>query len=124
MATARRLVVTGIEQEEIKLARAFAVAHGEKGVGEAAIIVSNASKLIGPDQTGSLSASYRPSVTKTRSAVYTPLIYAPVIEYGWPAHNIEPQKRIGTAFFDHLPEVEAAMLGAIERAHVEEGGGK
>ena len=40
--------------------------------------------------TGRLAASMRPRATARKASVVSTLVYAPIIEYGWPARGIEP----------------------------------
>jgi hypothetical protein len=40
-------------------------------------------------ETGKLASSFRPSGIRTKARAKSSLIYAPVINYGWHAHNIE-----------------------------------
>lgn len=44
-----------------------------------------------PRRTGRLASSQRDSATATEAVVSSNLVYAGVIHYGWPAHNIHPQ---------------------------------
>lgn len=39
--------------------------------------------------TGALAASMRPRATARKASVASALVYAPIIEYGWPARGIE-----------------------------------
>lgn len=118
------MTVEGIEEETRKLRAAAAVAHGEKGVGEAAGLVAAGARLIGPDRTGRLSSSYEPLIGPDEAAVSSSLIYAPAIEHGWRAHNITPQRRVTRAYEANESEVEDRMGQAIEREWQAQGGGR
>ena len=63
-----------------------------------------ASAPAAPRRTGALAASVRPQGTQRIAAARSTLIYAPVIHFGWPRHNISPQ-----------PFIYDAVLGIIER---------
>ena len=43
-----------------------------------------------PRRTGRLAASLTVAASPTEATVSSGLVYAPVIEYGWAGHNIEP----------------------------------
>jgi hypothetical protein len=43
-------------------------------------------------ETGKLSSSFKASGTRTKARVKSNLIYAPVQDYGWHAHNIEGKR--------------------------------
>lgn len=60
-----------------------------------------------PRLTGRLSGTVRPGGTRTMAVVRAggaAVPYAGVIEFGWPAHNIEAQPSITTAAADTEPE--------------------
>jgi hypothetical protein len=59
---------------------------------EIARIVAAAARAEAPIESGQLEASLRPSGTQRAARVVSRLIYAPVIHYGWPAHNIEANR--------------------------------
>lgn len=54
--------------------------------------------------SGDLAGSYRVRASAAKAAIGSPLIYAPVQEFGWPAHGITPSK---------------ALIGAVEDARSE-----
>ena len=53
--------------------------------------LARAVAALAPKVSGALAGSCRPSATPNRAKVVSDLIYAPVIQHGWPAHNIEGQ---------------------------------
>ena len=76
-----------------------------------------------PRRTGELAASWQAGATKTRARITSPLLRAGPIEYGWPAHGIEPARMVretvtasSTEIVDTYRE-EIAKLG--ESAHLE-----
>lgn len=52
-------------------------------------IILQAAKATVPRDTGALAASMVPYADKMTASVSSPLPYAGVIHWGWPAHNIE-----------------------------------
>jgi len=54
-------------------------------------VIVAAARRKAPKQTGRLAGSLRAAPEGQQVQVGSPLVYAPVIHYGWPAHNIEPQ---------------------------------
>jgi phage gpG-like protein len=50
-----------------------------------------------PRRTGRLAASLTSSATDTEAVVGSDLVYAPVIEHGWPAHGIEARHFLADA---------------------------
>jgi len=70
-----------------------------------------------PRRTGELAASWSAGATKTRARITSPLKRAGPIEYGWPAHGIEPARMVrdtvtasSTEILDRYRE-EIAKLG-------------
>ena len=57
----------------------------------AADVVAKAIAAAAPRVTGALAGSFRASSTGDRATVESDLIYAPVINNGWPAHGIDAQ---------------------------------
>jgi hypothetical protein len=58
----------------------------------AAALVPRVAGLAPKGETGKLSSSFRPSGLRTKARVKSSLVYAPVQNYGWHAHNIEPKR--------------------------------
>jgi hypothetical protein len=61
---------------------------------QTAALVSAEATARTPRRTGALAATVRPAGTRTAAIVRAgraSVPYANVIEFGWPAHNIEPQ---------------------------------
>lgn len=71
-----------------------------------------------PRLSGALAASIQTTATKTEATVGSPLVYAPVINYGWPGHNIRA-RRFLTAdaadwqapYLDHLTTTISTVKG-------------
>jgi HK97 gp10 family phage protein len=59
-----------------------------------------------PVQEGDLRDSIQIRDLQRGVEVYSPLIYAPVIEYGWPGHNIEPQPFMRAALYENFDQVQ------------------
>jgi hypothetical protein len=84
---------------------------------EAAVMVAATAASYGPNVTGKLAASYKGFGGKTQGRVVSrakntkgrtdKTAYAPVIEYGWPAHNIAPQNRVRRALKAKEPQIRA-----------------
>jgi hypothetical protein len=58
----------------------------------AAAFVPRVSAAAPKGETGKLSGSFRASGVRTKARAKSSLVYAPVINYGWHAHNIEPAR--------------------------------
>ena len=76
---------------------------------EVAALVAAAARP--PIRTGRLAASITPRSSDTEAAVTSGLVYAGVIEYGWPRRNIRPAKFLATAF----AQTESATTAAYEK---------
>lgn len=50
-----------------------------------------------PRRSGALAGSLRVEASETEGAVVSDLVYAPVIEHGWPGHGIEARHFLQTA---------------------------
>jgi hypothetical protein len=84
---------------------------------EAAVLVAATAASYGPNVSGKLAASYKGFGGKTQGRVVSraknakgrtdKTAYAPVIEYGWPAHNIAPQMRVRRALKAKEPQIRA-----------------
>jgi hypothetical protein len=71
---------------------------------QAAVLVARTAASFGPDRSGDLSRSYKGLGGKRMGRVVSraahnrgrtdKATYAPIIEYGWPGHNIEKQERV------------------------------
>jgi len=57
-----------------------------------------------PRRTGVLAASVRPQGTQRVAAARSTLVYAPVIHFGWPRHNIAAQPWLYDAAVETQPE--------------------
>lgn len=73
-----------------------------------------------PRRSGSLAASWSASATKTRARVTSPLVYAGPIEWGWPAHGIDPARMVRATIEAEQREIIAAYEHELEQlaAHV------
>ena len=104
-----RVEVQGLRQVNAALrkvdghARDLTVLH--KSIAAEVAPVASANAPRGP--SGGLAASYKSSGTKARAAIVSRLVYAPVIEFGWPRRNIEAAEPASRAV--------DSMAGTIER---------
>ena len=62
-----------------------------------------------PVKDGDLRNSIRIRNLARGVEVYSPLVYAPVIEYGWPGHGIEPQPFMRAALYENFDQVQQAI---------------
>jgi multidrug efflux pump subunit AcrA (membrane-fusion protein) len=68
---------------------------------ESARLVQQRAQAAAPKDTGTLANSLTvQEIERGQIAVASQLIYAPVIHYGWAAHNISPQPFLATALAD------------------------
>jgi len=78
---------------------------------ENARLIASRAQARAPKRTGRLARSVRASdLGGGEAAVQSDLIYAPVIHYGWAAHNIAPQPFLTSAVADSTRVVEANSL--------------
>lgn len=77
----------------------------------AAGIVAEEARGIAPRRTGRLAKSIRATTSGSLGVVRSPLPYAPIIEYGWPARGIPDRRFIGRA----LENKQDAVLRELER---------
>jgi hypothetical protein len=96
------------------------VSRSGEADGEAAQLVANVARGIGPNRSGALAGSYAGWPMRDRAEVRSSLPYAGVIEQGWPGHNIAAQRRVQRAFERSTAQVEAIysrwLDSEIERA--------
>lgn len=84
-----------------RLAATMRAAAGEladMGAVHAAVGSMIAGRVSPPRLTGRLAGSIRSSSTPRDVVVGSNLVYAPVHEYGWPAHNIRARRYLASAF--------------------------
>ena len=87
----------------LKKAGADMVDLKEANVEVADTVVARA-RAIGPNRTGRLVGSLQPSRVVSRARIRSSLIYAPVIHWGWPKHNIKPDKFVLAAALQTQPQ--------------------
>ena len=68
-----------------------------------------------PRDSGRLASSFRPNATRTTAKARTSLVYAPVINYGWDAHNIAAQHYAEAALNASSSAVMAKYKSGIEQ---------
>lgn len=111
-ASKGRVRVTGVREVTRALKALEASAEDLKAVHTAV-----ARQLIGgvrtrtPIRTGALAASWGAGATKTRARITSPLLYSGPIEYGWPAHGIEPARMVRAT----VEAEEGAIIRTYER---------
>lgn len=81
---------------------------------DAADKVATEARKRAPRRTGRLAGSIRSGATQRHAYVKTNLIYGPVIEFGWPGHNIEPQPYIYAAIGSTRDDVMEAYAEGLE----------
>ena len=59
--------------------------------------VASAGTAEAPRRTGALAASHRSTADRTVALITANTVYAPVIHWGWRAHNIEPNPWLSRA---------------------------
>lgn len=67
-----------------------------------------------PVVTGRLVDSMKRSSSANHSRVWSNLVYAPVINYGWRAHNIEPNRYVQRTTAEIGPFVKPTLQVAID----------
>ena len=66
-------------------------------------------------ETGTLAGSWQTDAIATEAKFINELVYAPIQEFGWSAHNIEPTNAIARAFEANEKRTEAVYSDAIAR---------
>ncbi|HKE75222.1 MAG TPA: hypothetical protein VKB57_16490 [Acidimicrobiales bacterium] len=66
-----------------------------------------------PSRSGALKASIRGTGTATEAVVGSSLVYAPVIEFGWPRRNIRPRRFLTSAFDSHRDQAVSMYSDAV-----------
>ena len=67
-----------------------------------------------PVRSGALAASWTAGATKTRGRVLSSRVYAGPIEYGWPAHGIEPARMVRATIEAEQGEIVHKYEQALE----------
>ncbi|MFN8493843.1 MAG: HK97-gp10 family putative phage morphogenesis protein [Caldilineaceae bacterium] len=80
-------------------------------------IILAAAQAMAPVKDGDLKASLYVDTASSKAQVQikSDLIYAPIIEFGWPDHNIEPQPFMRPALDENTDAVRAAMEEQLKR---------
>lgn len=108
--------VDGVDELERDLAKLRdEVSRSGQADGEAAKLVANVARGIGPNRTGALAASYSGWPLERTGEVRSGMPYAGVIEQGWPARNIAAQRRVQRAFERSTREIEAIYARWLDR---------
>jgi hypothetical protein len=103
------------ERETIRaLEQSAAVATDPATMAAAAEMVLPVARLLDPNDTGELAASY--TVSGDPPGVASPLVWAGIVEYGWPARGRPAHLRVRQAFEDRLGEIEAMIDERVEDA--------
>jgi hypothetical protein len=83
---------------------------------KAAATVAQAAQASSPRRTGTLAGSVHGNRATARATVSSRLVYAGVIHWGWPAHNIEPQPFVSQAAQDTEPVWVAEYQRDVQHA--------
>jgi hypothetical protein len=70
-------------------------------------LVARTAAGYGPNVDGRLSSSYRALGSKYSGRIVSKLVYAPVIEFGWPSRGIAGQLRVYRALEANTPAIMA-----------------
>lgn len=82
---------------------------------KAAQVIQRAALPGTPRRTGRLAASQKVTAGPTEGMVTSHLVYAPVIHWGWRAHNIDPQPWLSKAAQSSQPQWLNVYEREIER---------
>jgi hypothetical protein len=84
---------------------------------DSARMVAQRAAARAPKRSGTLARSvYAKGLGKGEAVVQSELVYAPVIHYGWAAHNIAPQPFLTEALADSTRLIEAASDRKAQQA--------
>lgn len=116
MAASRsRVRVEGVAEVQRALKRLEASSEDLKAVHTtvvAGILPGIASRT--PVRSGALAGGWTAGATKTRGRVLNRERYAGPIEYGWPAHGIEPARMVGETIAAEQREIVRKYEDALE----------
>jgi ammonia channel protein AmtB len=96
--------IRGLDRLRLTLKRAGADLADMKAANtRVAEMVRQWAAVKAPRRSGALADSLRPARQVARARVTSALVYAPVIHWGWPAHNIKAQEFLVQAAVDTQP---------------------
>ena len=78
--------------------------------------IARAIAAAAPKVTGRLAGSFHATATREAGKVESDLVYAPVIEYGWAQHNIEPAHYVEEGVSAGTPAAERRYDTELTRA--------
>lgn len=97
---------------------------GAKAGKQAALLVARAAAGIGASRSGRLGGSYRGLGSKRQGRVVSKLVYAPIIEFGWPRHGIAAQERVLKAIRQNERAIQAIYERYCRDVIAAKGGGR
>lgn len=111
-----RVELVGADTFDRTLDQAADAISDMKGATEktATLIVADA-RARAPRRTGRLASSITGDVQPNQSLVGSDLVYAPVIHWGWPARNIEPEPFLVEAAEATRPSWEEAYQKDVQK---------
>jgi hypothetical protein len=127
----QRVELLGVKETQAVLAQVERdITLAGKPGKQAAVLVARQAASYGPDRTGDLSRSFKGLGGKRQGRVVSRaahpgkqgqrVLYAPVIEYGWPKRGIAPQQRIMRALKANESTIRALyedyIRGVLEAA--------
>lgn len=81
-----------------------------------AAIIADRARSLAPVLTGALRASIVGAATRTDATVGSPLVYAPVIHNGWPAHHISAHPYVREAATQTAKQWQELYQHAVDQA--------
>ena len=80
---------------------------------DSAVLVARSAAGVGPNRSGDLAKSYRGLGSKKQGRIVSKLVYAPVIDFGWPARGRPAQRRVERSI-----EANSGAIQAIYERYV------
>ena len=107
--------VRGEAETIAALESATAAASTPETLAAAAELALPAARLLGPNDTGALAASYE-LVSGAEPGIASPLIHAGIVEYGWPARLRPAYRRVHAAWEMVTADAERLIGDRVDAA--------
>jgi hypothetical protein len=116
MPQATRVEIQGTTRLALTLAGAAHRLGDMSAPGRAAAgVVAASAAARAPHRTGRLAGSMRGTADDKVATISSGLVYAPVIHFGWPGHNISPNPFGSRALTDTEPVTVRGYLARVDQ---------
>jgi hypothetical protein len=107
--------VAGEAETIAAIEQATAAATATSALIAAADMVLPVARILGPNVTGQLAGSYE-TMHSDPPGVASSLVYAGIVEYGWPARDRPAHLRVQSAWDSKLTDIESMMGARVDDA--------